>query len=654
MDEGGRVVRIDGRRGVNPLTEGFICGKVRGFAEHVHGEDRVLHPAVRRGRKGEGKFERVGWDDALEQVARRLAEAKRRHGGESILPISYGGSNGFLSQDTLDARLFRRLGSSRCLRTLCAAPSGAAAMQMYGKMPGVALQDYERAKLIVLWGMNPQASGIHLVPVIQRAIGAGARLVVIDPRATPLARRADLHLAIRPGTDLPVALAVARNLFESGAADREFLAAHATGAEELERRAAEWTFERAAAAAGVPATDLERFARLYAETSPAVIRAGWGAERNRNGGSAIAAILALPALAGKFGVRGGGYTMSNSGAWKLDATAASCEPEPATRAVNMNRLGEALLTLGSPRVEALFVYNCNPLATLPAQEKVRRGLEREDLFTVVFDQVRTDTALYADVLLPATTFLEHAELSRGYGALVLQRAKAAIPPVGESRSNVAVFGELCRRLSLTRPGEPETEAEIASALLRSGGPRRDLEAELDRNGIAFPDEGAAPIQFVDSFPRTPDRKIALVPEALDRESPVGLYRYQEDPGCVRYPLALVSPSSEKTISSTLGQLSRKRAEIEMHPSDAAARGLSNGDRVVVHNELGEVRCALRVTDSVRPGVVSLAKGLWARHTENGSTANALCPDTLTDLGGGACFNDARVDVRALQPCQTPL
>lgn len=640
--EEGRVVRIEGTS-LNPLTQGFICGKVRHYADHVYSPERIPRPAVRSGPKGKGRFLDVSWDEALSVVAERMSALRRSGRAEGILPLSYGGSNGLLTQDTTDARLFRRLGASRLARTVCAAPSKSAAVGLYGRMPGVALPDYVHARLIVVWGANPSVSGVHHVPVIQEAQKKGAKLVVVDPRRTPLARKADLHLAVRPGADLPVALSLVRWLFEEGKADGPFLAKHAAGTDVLRERAAPWTFERAAGAAGIQASDIAAFARLYAETAPAVIRCGWGPERSRNGGSAVAAILALPAVAGKFGVRGGGYTMSNSGAWPLSAEKAVREPEPATRLVNMNRLGSALLS-ARPPVELLFVYNANPLATLPAQEKVRAGLAREDLFTVVFDQVMTDTARYADVLFPATTFLEHAELSRGYGAIALQRTTPAIAPVGEARPNHAVFLDLCRRTGVARPDDPEDIEAFEDALLASRGGNPEVREALGRSGIASPATGFLPVQFVDEFPRTSDRKVHLCPETLDREAPLGLYRYQDDPATSDYPLALISPATEKTVNSTLGQLDKRQAALEIHPSDAAARGIADGDAVRVYNALGEVRCRAEVNPHLRPGVASLAKGLWSHSTLNGATSNALVPDTLTDLGGGACFNDARVQV----------
>ena len=410
--EAGRVIKVDGDHR-NPLTDGFVCGKVRKIADHLYGEHRVLAPLIRSGPKGSGQFRTASWDEALGLVADRLDAIRTRAGGEAILPYHYGGSNGWLTEGSLASRLFRRLGASRLQRTFCAAATTAATQGMYGVMPGVALEDLAHAKLIVLWGVNPSATGIHLVPVIDRAREAGAKLVVVDPRRTPLARHADLHLPIRPGADLPVALAMIHALFTRGHADRAFLAAHATGVDELAQRAARWSLPDAAALAGIDPLALDRFVELYAATSPAVIRVGWGIERNRNGGSAVAAVLALPAVAGKHGVRGGGYTLSNSDArWTVKRETAIHEPVPSTRLVNMSELPRALRTLRDPAIECLFVYNCNPVSTAPDQAGVIEQLSRDDLFVVVHEQVMTDTAQLADVVLPATAFLEHRDLRR--------------------------------------------------------------------------------------------------------------------------------------------------------------------------------------------------------------------------------------------------
>jgi anaerobic selenocysteine-containing dehydrogenase len=639
--EKGRLVKIDGGH-TNPTTRDFICGKVRRFDERVYGEDRLLYPAVRHGAKGKGVFTRVSWDEALDLIARRMTDIRDRWGAAAILPFSYGGSNGLLTQDTNDAELWHRFGTSRLARTVCAAPTGTANLALYGKMAGVTYADYPHAKLIVLWGVNPSASGIHLVPFVKEAQRAGAKLVVIDPRRTSLAKQADMYLSPRPGTDLPIALALHRFMFENGGADQPFLAEHTKGADRLRAAAAPWTFERAAREADVDAAELAAFAELYVTSSPALIRCGWGLERNRNGGSAAAAVLSLPAVGGKFGVRGGGYSMSNSLAFGVRSAMWMDTPEPPTRLVNMNHLGRALTTYDDPPVQMLFVYNCNPLATMPNQNRVLQGLQRDDLFTVVFEQVFTDTARYADVVLPATTFLEHYDVAKGYGPISLQVVRPVIEPEGEARTNPEVFSELLARLDL---GEAEEETDtlmrIASRMPRGIG------RELLERGVATPPHGGTPIQFVDVFPLTPDRKVNLFPEEVAQDAPAGLYGYQPDPATDRYPLALISPASEKTVSSTLGELRQRSASVHMHPSDARARGIAQDDPVRVFNALGEVQCPVTLTPDVRPGTVSLPKGLWRRSTFNGSTSNALVPDSLTDLGAGACFNDARVEVALL-------
>ncbi|MEO8077708.1 MAG: molybdopterin-dependent oxidoreductase [Acidobacteriota bacterium] len=640
--EKGRVVKIDGSAD-NPVTDGYICAKVRGFGERLYGEDRLLYPAVRKGPKGQGVFTRVTWDEALDAIAQRMTQIRDTTGAESILPFCYGGSNGLLTQDTTDARLFRGFGTSRLARTVCAAPTGAANQGLYGKMPGVTYADYLHARLIVMWGVNPSASGIHLVPYVREAQKAGATLVVIDPRATQLARLADLHLAPRPGTDLPIALALHRFLFEGGLADEAFLAAHTRGAADLRARASEWTIERAAQIAGIDAAALSRFAQIYSDASPALVRCGWGLERNRNGGSAAAAVLALPAVAGKFGVRGGGFSMSNSSAYGIKSAAWMDDtPKPATRLVNMNQLGRALLEYTDPPVDMLFVYNCNPLATMPDQNRVLEGLKREDLFTVVYEQVFTDTTRYADVLLPATTFLENYDIAKGYGPISLQLVRPVIQPVGEARPNAEVFSDLANRLGLG-----EREEEIETLMRIAGRLPAGISAELLETGNATPPFGGAPVQFVDVFPRTPDEKVDLLPAALDAEAPLGMYGYQPDPATEQFPLALISPASEKTISSTLGELRERPAALHMHPDDAAARGLAAGDPVRVFNALGEVQCPVTLDANIRRGTVAIAKGLWRKSTYNGSTSNSLVPDTLTDIGAGACFNDARVEVALL-------
>lgn len=640
----GRVVELKGTAD-NPITGGYICRKVRRFTEHMYGAERLTTPARRSGPKGKAEFTPITWDEALSEIVERMQSIRQQYGAEAILPFCYGGSNGLLTQNTTDARMFRRLGTSRLARTICGSVTGRAVQGLYGKMAGVAFDDYVHAKLIVLWGVNPNASGIHLVPFVRQAQQAGAKLVVVDPRKTPLAKQADLHLPVFPGGDLAIALCVIRELFESGEADEAFLREHAAQVDELRQRAEPWTFERAAEKARVPADDLREFARLYASSSPAVIRCGWGLERNRNGGSAVAAVLALPAVGGKFKVRGGGYTMSNSAVWGLQADVAARAAEPNTRIINMNQLGSALAT-AEPAIKLLFVYNANPLATAPNQNSVRAGLAREDLFTVVFEQVMTDTARYADVILPATTFLEHTDRRASYGTMYLFGSEPAIPPVGDARPNYEVFGELCDRLGLSQPGDPNDAESLFDEIVSASPQAESLRSQLAESHVALPSCSPNPVQFVDVFPNTGDERIHLVPPELDAEAH-GLYRYGEADDRDEFPLRLLSPATSKTISSTFGQLDKGQIPLELNPRDAERRSLSDGQHVRVFNRYGEVHCLVARNPDLPAGVALLPKGLWSHNTLNGNTANALAPDTLADLGQGACFNDATVEVEPL-------
>ena len=639
--EKGRVVKIDSSQRHN-VTQNFICGKVRRFGDRVYGEDRLLKAGLRDGPKGTGRFKDIDWDQALDLIAKQMQRIRDRWGSEAILPFSYGGSNGLITQDTADAQLFRRFGTSRLARTVCGAPTGAAHLALYGKMPGVSYPDYQHSRLIVIWGANPSVSSTHLVPYVRTAIQNGAALIVIDPRRTALAKQADIHLSVRPGSDVAVALAIHRFLFEHDLADEQFLATHTHNWETLRDRAAEWDFGRAASVADIDPELLERVAEMYAETSPAVIRCGWGLERNRNGGNSVAAIMALPAVAGKFGIRGGGFSMSNSGAWNLDENVWIGVDEPKTRRINMNQLGRALTERRDPPIQMLFVYNSNPAVTMPDQNLVLRGLARDDLFTVVFDQVMTDTARWADVVLPATTFLEHYDVAKSYGLVNLQLVQPVIEPVGDSHPNVEVFTALAQRLgidvSMSLETDPEALMHIAEAM------PDQIRNSLMQAGTAIPPVPVHPIQFKDVFPRTSDGKIDLFPSTLDESAPKGLYTYQGDSPTDMYPLVLLSPATEKTITSTLGELRTRLAALQVHPRDAEARDLSTGDIARVFNELGEIHCPVSINHDMKPGTVGLPKGLWRKSTINGSTTNALVPDAATDFGDGACFNDARVEI----------
>ncbi len=643
--DAGRVVRIEGSR-VNPVTEGFICSKVRRFGERVHGPDRVLFPRRRTGPKGEGRFERIGWDEALDLVAAMIRDVRAVDGGGAILPFAYGGSNGLLTQGGADERLFRSLGAARLARTVCAAQTGLAAAALYGKMASVDFPDFEAARFVLIWGANPKHSNVHLMPYLKAVRERGGRVALVDPRRSLGGGFVDMHLAVRPAADLPVALAMIAHLEREGRVDQAFLAAHATGAEELLARAREWTLERAAGVAGVAAAEIARVADAYAEADPALVRCGWGVERNRNGEAAVAAILALPAVAGKFGRRGGGYALSSSEAYAVDGDRLAGIDEPDTPLVNMSQLGRVLLE-GRPRVRLLFVYDANPVATLPDQNRLLEGLRRDDVFTVVFDPVMTDTAAFADVVLPGTTFLEHRELSTSYGTYSVMLGEPVIAPQGESKPNEEVFQLLGERLGIGgfALGDPAIEATLEAIRGPLGGVEsgRERLARLRREGrLRFEFPGERPVQFMTAFPNTADRRVHLWPDELGHEP----YRFVPDADEPAHPLVLISPATERSVCTTLAEYGFREAWVELHPGDAAARGLRDGQEVRVFNRLGELRVPLRISRALRPGVALVPKGTWRRHSRNGACGTALVPDFVSPLSGGACFNDARVEVGA--------
>ncbi len=642
----GRVTRI-GAAPESAHTGGFICGKVAGFHRRLYHAERVLTPLRRVGPKGAGSFEPIAWDEAVETVAGNLAAIRDRWGGEAVLPFHYGGSNGLVTDDLLDELFFSKLGASRLDKTICAVPATRVATGMYGKMPGVAFPDYVHARTIVVWGANPKGSNIHLVPWLREAKRRGAWIATVDPRRNLAADEADLHLPVLPGQDLPLALALVRRWQERGQLDGEFLERWADGAEPLLERAAEWPVARAAAVAGVDEDAIVELADRLAGSRPAVVRCGWGLERNRNGGQAIAAVLAIPALLGLFGERGGGYTLSNNGAVEFDRAAVLGAIDWRTRILNMTQLGRLLDPAAGlePPIKALFVYNANPAATVPEQRAVLAGLAREDLFTVVHEQVMTDSCRWADIVLPAVTFLEGRDVRAGYGAYVVGGASPVVEPAGQAVTNAALFCELARALGWDDEpflwDDEELQRRVAAAIrLPDGRPDPATVVAGGQQTYGFGD-GGGPVQLVNSLPRTNDGRIHLTPPVLGSEP----FRWL--PPDDRWPLSLVTPASHRLITSTLGESNLERLKVTLHPDDAAARGLAGGEPVRVWNDRGEVHCLLAVEGSVRPGVASMPKGAWARSSLNGLTSTALCPDDGQVVGEAACFNDARVDVARL-------
>ncbi|HEX9260636.1 MAG TPA: molybdopterin-dependent oxidoreductase, partial [Acidimicrobiales bacterium] len=447
----GKVVRVDAARDGNPMTQGFICQKVKHHGDRVHGPERVLTPLVRTGPKGSGELREATWDEALDLVVARLQQAAAGAGPSSVLAFTYNSSGGVLAASGLTGRLWRRFGASEAEHTICAASTGAAWRDTYGTMASADPLDIEHAAFILVWGANPTVSNTHLPPLVNKAKRNGARIAVVDPRRTAMAARADIHLALRPGTDVVAALAMARYLHQHSLLNRTFLESHADGVDEYLAAADEWPLDRAAAVCDVPAADLAGLAEDYATIRPAFLRMGWGQERNRNGGSACRAVLALPVLCGHFGQRGSGVMGSLSKFSGLSFAAG--DPDalldwPPRRVVDMHRLG-ALLTSDEldPPLEVLFVQGANPVVTCPDQRAVMAGLSREDLFTIVHEQVLTDTARYADVVLPAPTHFEVDDLAKSYGSYRVERMRPVVPRVGQARTNDELAAALAARLA---------------------------------------------------------------------------------------------------------------------------------------------------------------------------------------------------------------
>jgi anaerobic selenocysteine-containing dehydrogenase len=652
--EDDRIVAIRGSR-ANPYTAGVICTKVaQSYPEFVHGPGRLRTPLRRVGAKGEGRFAAVSWTEALDIVHERFTAIMAEHGPQAIMPLNYAGPHGMLAGGSMDLRFFHRLGASLLdRRPLCGGIRTEAWVGTFGATPGMPPEQAAHARLIIAWGNNVTWSNLHLMPVIRRARKAGSRLIVVDPRRTKVAAEADLHLAIRPGTDVVLAWAVAAELERRGALDRAFIERHVAGFEEYMGAARPWGLAEAARACRVPEAQIRQLVDWYQESSPAAISVGNGLERNQNGGSGIRAVFALPALAGKFGVAGGGLINGASFAFpKTPRRLQRPDLVPAgTRTLNIIDVGRHLLDEAcAPPIKALFIYNHNPLVVHPDQNRLRRGLAREDLFVVGADVVMTDSLAYADVVLPACSNFEHDDLYAAYGQHWLQRAEPVIGRQGEALPNTEIFRRLAARFGFTDPAFTATDAELMDAALDGDDPRLGgipPHALPTERATAMTVNGEPAILFGNVFPRTPSGKVELLSSYLAEKYAAPLPTWRPVPST--FPLTLISPASDKRITSTFGggRGGEDPPPLEMHPDDARARGLRNGMRVRIWNDLGEVHLPLRVTDGVPPGVVVSLKGAWMRTSDNGQTVSALCPAHHADISEGACFNDARVDVAAL-------
>lgn len=681
IDGTGRATRVEGDP-QHPVTRGFLCGKVAKYLERVYSPDRLLYPMKRRagvakgplpqGREAEG-FERISWDDALALIAERLQKISDEYGPESILPYSYAGTIGVLGYGSMDRRFFHRLGASQLDRTICSTAGGDALISVYGRKLGTDTEDFRYARLIIAWGGNVHGNNIHLWPLIEEARRNGAKLVVIDPYRTKTARLANWHIAVRPGTDAALALGLMHILIRDGLYDTDYVTLHTHGFEQLRERVAEYTPERVAEWTGVEVAEIERLAHEYGTAKPAAIRLNYGIQRSENGGAAVRAVAMLPALTGAWKQRGGGLQLSTSGAFPWDENAVR-RPDlmyasplgRAARVVNMSLLGDALTDLDGPRVHAMFVYNSNPAAIAPDQTQVLRGMAREDLFTVVHEQFFTDTADYADVVLPATTFLEHEDVQGAYGHYYVQLSNQAIEPLGDARSNVWLFSELAQRMGFTEECFRDTPEDlIAQALWRGKKQPAWLDGisreSLDRAGghirlkFEAETEGGNFMPFADGGFATPSGKVEFYSESLAAQGldplPGFIPPAESRHGAVGdYPLEFLPRKADHFMNSTFANLpghqlmeSGRIGTLEMHSEDAAARGIVDGDAVEVFNARGKIKLVARITSTVPEGVVA-SRLSWNKLSMSGNNVNLLTSQRLTDFGGGPTFYSTLVEV----------
>jgi len=646
----------------HPYTRGALCTKVNRWLERAGDPRRIRYPLRRTGRKGEGRFERISWDEALDEIAARLDRIVRDHGGEAVWPYWGTGTLGYVQglEGAAGRRFFNVLGASAHDADICSAAGLSGLECTLGSPGGMDPEDLAHARLILLWGTNPLTSGHHVWKFVQAARREGAHVVAIDPVATRTARQADEHLAPLPGTDAALALGLLNVVVGLGAQDEEYIARHTLGWPEFRERILRFPPERAARITGVPREAIVALGERIARTRPTAIRATQGLQRHGGGAAALRTLACIPGVTGDWARPGGGLTFSTSGHIRLNRAALyrdDLRPGP-VRTLSMSRIGQGLLEADDPPVKALFVIAANPAASAPHQGRVRRGLAREDLFTVVLEQFPTDTTDYADIVLPATMQHEHADLHEGYGHLYLAWNEPAVAPPGECLPTTETFRRLARRMGLTEPSLYDSDERLAEQALSSDDPWL-TGVTLDR----LRKEGfvrlAVPkpfLPYAERFP-TPSGRLEFRSrraEALGLD-PVAGYT---PPGEVtdaerarRFPLALVSAASHHSLNTVFGENAelRRRAggpTVRLHPDDAAARGLASGQRVRVANERGAFEAVLQVTDEVRPGVAATSKGHWPK-LSGGANANAVVDDRATDLGGGPVFHDTRVEVSAV-------
>ena len=655
--ENGVATRVQGNPD-HPHTDGVLCTKVSRYTERSYHPERILTPLKRTGPKGSGQFAPVSWNEALAEITQRLGAIAARN-PEAILPYSYAGTMGMVQGESMDRRFFHRLGASQLDRTICASAGAEALVQTLGGKVGMKVEFFAQAKLILIWGSNSIGSNLHFWRYAQQAKRNGARLVCIDPRKTETADKCHEHIALRPGTDAALALALMHELIKNNWLDHDYITRHTLGWEQLRERALQWPPERAAEVCGVPAEQIRQLARDYGTTQPAAIRLNYGMQRVRGGGNAVRAVACLPALTGAWRHRAGGMLLSSSGQFPAQRAALQrpdLMPARTPRTLNMVQIGDDLLREASPafgpRVEALVVYNSNPVAVAPDSGKVVQGFAREDLFTVVLEHFQTDTADYADFILPATTQLEHWDVHLAYGHTDVLLNRPAIAPLGQARSNAQIFRDLAARMGFTEP----CFADSDEALCRQAfGDAVDF-ALLETQGfatLALPDAPFAEGGFATPSGKCEFFSARLAAQGLDG-LPDHLPNHELQGSSAHYPLAMISPPARNFLNSTFVNVQslrdiEGRPVLEIHPDDALARGIGDGAVVRVFNDRGSYRCHAAVSLRARPGVVN-GLGIWWRKLGlDGTNVNQLTSQALTDMGRAPTFYDCLVEVQACAP-----
>jgi anaerobic selenocysteine-containing dehydrogenase len=652
----GVALKVTGSAAHGP-TAGVLCTKVARYTERTYHRERLLHPLRRVGRKGEGRFERIGWDEAIKSIADRLAPIAAQD-PQQILPYSYAGTMGLVQGESMSQRFFHKLGASLLDRTICASAGTAGHQVTLGSRIGMDMELADQAKLIIFWGSNAITSSVHFWARAQEAKRRGALLVAIDPYRSLTAEKCQTHIALLPGTDAALALGLMHVLIRDALVDDEYVARHTLGFAELRERVAHYDPERVAAICGITAREIESLARLYGSIRPSLIRANYGMQRVRGGGMATRNIACLPALVGAFRDAAGGILLSTGGNFAIDDAALS-RPDLLAgrrpRTINMSSIGQALLHERSPPIRATIVYNSNPVAVAPDSVRVAQGFAREDLFTVVLEHFQTDTADYADILLPATTQLEHLDVIKPYGHYYMVANNPAIAPLGEAKPNTEIFRSLARAMGFTDPCFHDSDEEIAQAAVpqdwdftsvrRAGWKRIGAPQGTARFANGGFDTPSGKVEFISATARSMglDALPDYIPPLEDTRSELAQ----------RYPLAMISPPARNFLNSSFVNVQSLRAAegepwLDLHPQDAGTRGIADGSYVRVFNDRGSLQLRARITDRARRGVVVALSVWWKKLTRDGKNANELTNGSvLTDMGRAAVFYDCLVEVEAL-------